>query len=138
MIQSSHDFVQHQEFWRGGKRPRELQPPLFREGEVTRAHLGFVQKRNQFKDFKRFLGSSPRCVNATSSKQQSSHDVLLYAHPGEWSHGLKGSGDPKRQNFVWLQTRYDFPIEPDASCFRPIDAGYQVEYGRLARPVGPD
>src|SRR5215207_4938024 len=65
-------------------------------------------------------------------------DVLERSHVVEKADVLKGTGHAERRDFVRRQTDSRPTVEVDAAGGRLVDAGEDVEEGRLAGAVRPD
>src|SRR3954451_17911705 len=68
----------------------------------------------------------------------SRHHVLLDGHVQEQPQSLEGAGDSLAGDLARGQAEDRLALEKDLAAVGPVDAGHEVEQGRLARTAGTE
>ncbi len=86
----------------------------------------------------RLTGLFTRDVGIFVAQECAGHDIGQHGHRAERLGDLKGAGEAMRADVMRPQAG-DVPAERrDRTRVRPVEAGHQIEAGRLAGAVGPD
>src|SRR6266446_4034444 len=146
-VHSCHGFVEQQQDWFRGQRPRELDALLQSVGQLSYrclADMLDLEEIDHLLDLAPVMELfTPRTTEVDRLLDEcrmhleiaSGHDVVEYRHAFEQRDILECAGDALRRRLVRVHIAPDFAAKRDRSLLRMVDAVDHVQHRALARAV---
>ena len=149
-VHAGRRLVEQQHLRLGRQRPDDFQVPLMAVAQASRQSVRPVASSNRSSSSRqrsRIAASSRRCCGERSTvfakrgrarncpARQTLSSTL---RSGNKRMFWKRAGDSGRSDLVRLAAGEDWSAKRTSTAVRPIDAGEQIEHGRLAGTVGTD